>query len=598
MNHNKNENQPDGSLESETTIAPRHLRGERTFNVGDVICGRYHLEEKLGAGAMGMVFRCRDENSGVEYAVKMVPPELARDEDAMESIRANFTLVHNLKHPGIAGADFLDKDLKTGDYYLIMEYVPGKNLSRWLAERRRDGGPDFAEVVRIAEAIAAALDYAHSQKITHRDIKPANIMITPEGQVKVLDFGLAAKVRSSMSNISMKIDNSSGTPSYMAPEQWKAQYPKPSVDQYALGVLTYEMLAGHLPFEAADNSILRDAVLNDVPEPVDGISERVMNAIRRAMAKKHEDRFANCMDFAAALTSNVRVPEQNSRKKSEKNSSEMREYPATPLWKLLQEPGTYKPEKKMLVFWMIPFILDTIIGSLALLLFLGGERPDSSIGCATNTEPTETILVCGIIGITIAAASYLCINWPRTRYSKLFWILSSFYIFLYGLGCKILYGIDYQLTTHMYTLLWGGITSGILLVLGVLYFCYGKRYIYHYTPWFWCAKIIDRNCECKGNAAPTMVFSSVIMLGVWTFITIGVWVPIAVRIIEGRMGDYAHFLGFIFPTWIVASIIMLIFFFKKLGQKSKWYAAVLFIFTMAVLIVLRVLPEMAPPVFH
>ncbi|MDD5698544.1 MAG: serine/threonine-protein kinase [Victivallaceae bacterium] len=545
MDDNKNGNLMGENFEPEMTIAPRNLRRERTFNVGDVICGRYHLEEKLGAGAMGMVFRCRDENSGVEYAVKMVPPELARDEDAMESIRANFTLVHNLKHPGIAGADFLDKDLKTGDYYLIMEYVPGKNLSRWLAERRRDGGPDFAEVVRIAGAIAAALDYAHSQKITHRDIKPANIMITPEGQVKVLDFGLAAKVRSSMSNISMKIDNSSGTPSYMAPEQWKAQYPKPSVDQYALGVLTYEMLAGHLPFEAADNSILRDAVLNDVPEPVDGVSERVMNAIRRAMAKKHEDRFANCMEFAAALTSSSKIPVQNDTKKSDEG---------------------------MLVFWI----------SLLIIAPLPIIAQDVITGHPVSWD-SPIFRVIGVMEIILAAASYICINWKKTRYNKLFWTLSLFYIFLY-IFCFVCHGVDFIVEPSVN----GIISSCFLILFGAIYFCYWKKHIDHPVPWLWRVKAVKQNGELQKTEGSTISFTSAIMLAVWTVITSYIWSQWTNLLLQRWYHDiWIHgSLEFAAIIWIITSFLMLIFFFKKSESNNKQYVFVTFIITMAAAILL------------
>ena len=238
------EHMTDHHLDPDRTVAPRYpgssvpidleatvknaraRKADGELMVGDMILNRYLLTEKLGAGAMGMVFKCKDQISGVDYAMKMVPPELAHDTDSMESIRENFQLIHNLKHPNIASVDFLEKD-EYGAYYLIMEFAPGKSLAQWNREKWKSSGPEFNEIYNIAKQVADALDYAHGKKILHRDIKPANIMVADDGTVKVLDFGLASKVRSSMTNLSINPDNSRGTPSYLSPEQFKAQYPRP-----------------------------------------------------------------------------------------------------------------------------------------------------------------------------------------------------------------------------------------------------------------------------------------------------------------------------------------------------------------------------------
>ena len=290
------------SFDPDATMVGERARKERgMLQVGDLVLGRYELLEKLGTGAMGMVFLCRDRISGVQYALKMVPPELARDEDAMESVKSNFQLVHNLKHPNIASVDFLDCD-EHGAYFLIMEYVQGVNLSRWIREKWNKGGPSLEEVAAIVKQIASALDYAHAEKVLHRDVKPANVMIDGGGRVKVLDFGLASKVRSSLTNLSLNPVNSSGTPNYLPPEQFKAQYPRPASDQYALAVLTYEMLSGHLPFESGNFEVLRSAVINDEPEEIENVPDAAWQAIRRAMSKKPSERFASCGEFSAALT--------------------------------------------------------------------------------------------------------------------------------------------------------------------------------------------------------------------------------------------------------------------------------------------------------
>ena len=268
---------------------------------GDVILGRYELLEKLGSGAMGVVFQCKERISGEIYALKMVPPELSRDDEIMAQIKENYALIHNLKFPSIASVDFLEQD-QYGAYYLIMEFASGVNLSRWLRKKRQQGDIPQTEIFNIVTQIAQALDYAHSKKVLHRDIKPANIMVNDDGEVKILDFGLASKVRSSLSNLSINPANSSGTPNYLAPEQFKGQYPRPASDQYALAVLTFEMLTGYLPFEGAGFDVLRSAVVNDAPEIPANLSPAVAAALKKALAKSPAERFKSCTAFADALS--------------------------------------------------------------------------------------------------------------------------------------------------------------------------------------------------------------------------------------------------------------------------------------------------------
>ena len=293
----------DAPFDPNMTIDNRHGRlGHGSLNVGDVVLNRYELLEKLGAGAMGVVFKCRDQVSLVEYALKMVPPELARDAEAMDDVRRNFQLVHGLKHPNIASVDFLDRD-NYGAYFLVMEYAEGESLSQWIKRKWSSGRPEPGEVADIVKQIASALDFAHSQGILHRDVKPANVMVSAAGQVKVLDFGLASKVRTSMSMLSISEDNASGTPNYLSPEQFKGRRARPASDQYALGVLTYQMLSGELPFDAESLDVLRSAVMNEEPESVEGLSRAVNQCLLKVLNKDPKLRFASCAEFARELES-------------------------------------------------------------------------------------------------------------------------------------------------------------------------------------------------------------------------------------------------------------------------------------------------------
>ncbi|MBQ9771554.1 MAG: leucine-rich repeat protein, partial [Lentisphaeria bacterium] len=143
-----------------------------------------------------------------------------------------------------------------------------------------------------------------------RDIKPGNIMIADDLTVTVLDFGLAARIRTTMSVMSVPIDNSSGTPAYKSPEQWKSVPSKAASDQYSLAVLAHEMLTGYLPFENDDLGVLRESVIHIAPERPDDISDQAWNALQKALSKAPAERFESCTAFVNALFSEAKAPER------------------------------------------------------------------------------------------------------------------------------------------------------------------------------------------------------------------------------------------------------------------------------------------------
>ena len=289
-------------FDPERTIPNRRMRREMgEFSVGDVIAYRYQVVSVLGRGAMGVVYRCFDKVASIEVALKGLPPELAGNDWEMKEIRRNFQLVHNLHHHNIASYNTLEFDLNSGGYFLVMEFVDGVELRTYMENNR----PDHATIINIITAIASALDYAHAQQILHRDIKPGNIMIDRNGIVKILDFGLAAQIHSSMSKVSM-VQDSSGTAPYMSPEQWRGRRQNASCDQYALGVVAYEMFAGFLPFESTDMGVLREVVLKETPEPLTNVTPSIQYAVNKALGKTPEERFPNCTAFAQALTAPVK----------------------------------------------------------------------------------------------------------------------------------------------------------------------------------------------------------------------------------------------------------------------------------------------------
>ena len=276
---------------------PERQRGR--FTAGDIILDRYEVLAELGEGAMGVVYKCFDRTGGVEVAVKGLPPEVSRDSASVADIKENFQLVSSLRHPGIVGIRTLEIDPKTKDGYLVMDFAAGTSLYSWNRSHR---GPEClkAKLAIVAE-IAAALDYAHEHRVMHRDIKPENVMIDVDGRARVLDFGLASQIRSSLSRVSRLTRSQSGTPAYMAPEQWRGQPQNAKTDQYSLGALAYETIAGYLPFYSDDTKILRMCVLSEPVADIPDVPEHVNAALKRALAKNPSERFATCTDFADAL---------------------------------------------------------------------------------------------------------------------------------------------------------------------------------------------------------------------------------------------------------------------------------------------------------
>ena len=278
---------------------------------------RYILLEELGAGGFGAVYRAHDDVADIQVAIKVLPPLVAHNPEELNKVRENFKLVATLRHPNIANVLHLHTvevvdvvarsalGIAAGDHLIVMDYVPGQTITAY-RNRYEDSRIPQQEAFHITARIAEALDYAHSQNIIHRDIKPANIIISPEGDVRVLDFGLAAHIRSSLSRISHDAGDTCGTPAYMAPEQWAGRRQGPGADQYGLAVLLYEMISGMVPFSSAFESnsrlVMFHAVKTETPEPLLGLSKKQNRAVLKALAKDTKDRFGSCAEFINALT--------------------------------------------------------------------------------------------------------------------------------------------------------------------------------------------------------------------------------------------------------------------------------------------------------
>ena len=297
------------------------MRSQSGASLGRI--DQYELIRELGGGGFGCVYLAKDTVSGIEVAVKGLPPLVRLNKEELENVRQNFALVSRLYHPNIAAAlhfqkvqsaVYNDDDVKeklrvfNGDPLVVMQYARGVTLSQW-RKQFPDGKVPLDKAIEITRQIASALDYAHKERIIHRDIKPANVMIEtlPDRSitVRVLDFGLAAEIRSSMGRLSLNVTDKSGTRHYMAPEQWSGKKQSKETDQYSLAALFYELILGEVPFasvfDTGDTVLMKTVVENDSPEIPHDLPKSVRLALAKALSKKREDRFASCSEFVDAL---------------------------------------------------------------------------------------------------------------------------------------------------------------------------------------------------------------------------------------------------------------------------------------------------------
>ena len=271
------------------------------YTVGQRL-GDYEILGVLGAGGMGKVYKVRNVISDRVEAMKILLPNLASQKDLADRFLREIKLLGTLSHPNIASlrtALTLDNQL-----VMIMEYVDGVTLS----SRVQQGAIPAGEVVKYVDQVLAALSYAHKLGIVHRDIKPANMMLTPDGTVKLMDFGIA---RSGSDHSLTATGITLGSLNYMPPEQVKGETIDARADIYSLGVSMYEMVTGILPFEAGSNFSLMTAHVEQTPkEPVihkPGLPEALNQIILMAMAKDPGNRFQTADAFRAAL-STVNIP--------------------------------------------------------------------------------------------------------------------------------------------------------------------------------------------------------------------------------------------------------------------------------------------------
>ena len=265
--------------------------------------GPYEIQSPLGAGGMGEVYRATDTKLGRDVALKVLPAEMACDPERLARFRREAKSLAQLDHPNIVTIYSVEES--DGVHFLTMQLVEGIPLDRLIPQ----GGLPTEQIVEIARALGDALAAAHEKGIVHRDLKPANVMVTSEGRVKVLDFGLAKDVRganlddatlTSASQTQMGVVM--GTPAYMSPEQTSGRPLDHRTDIFSLGVVLHEMATGQRPFNGNSSAELVSAILRDNPLPVTDarpdLPSDLARIIRRCLEKDPRHRLQTARDVS------------------------------------------------------------------------------------------------------------------------------------------------------------------------------------------------------------------------------------------------------------------------------------------------------------
>jgi serine/threonine-protein kinase len=279
---------------------PAEIHAESATIITGTTLSSYHDLKLIGRGGMAEVYSATSPKRK-PVAIKVLRATLASDEQFRKRFLREANIVSGLEHPNIVRVtDFGDEN---GAYYIVMELLSGPDLNNLLKQEKQIA---LSQTVSLLRGVADALDYAHRQGLVHRDIKPSNVMLdssTIPSRSVLTDFGIAK-----ISDAHTKITNTGmlGTFDYIAPEQIQASAEVDGrADVYALGVMTYQMLTGCLPFERPNTGALLLAHLNapppDARETLHGIPRSTARAIQQAMAKKPESRFATASEFITAL---------------------------------------------------------------------------------------------------------------------------------------------------------------------------------------------------------------------------------------------------------------------------------------------------------
>ncbi|MFI4989646.1 MAG: protein kinase [Solirubrobacterales bacterium] len=267
---------------------------------GVEIAGRYRIDGRLGFGGMSTVHLALDLRLERQVAVKLLAEHLAEDPTFVSRFQREAQAAARLVHPNIVQVFDSGQDERTGQYFIVMEYIEGQSCAEIL---RDDGWLDVEQAIAIIDQACEGLHYAHRHGVVHRDVKPGNLLRAREGEVKLADFGIAkATEQSSITQVGSVL----GTAAYLAPEQARGEEAGPRADLYALGVVTYQLISGRLPYEASSLTELALKQQQEAPPMLDtlvaAVSPQLAEAVAISLALDPEDRYQTAREMGRALS--------------------------------------------------------------------------------------------------------------------------------------------------------------------------------------------------------------------------------------------------------------------------------------------------------
>ena len=270
---------------------------DQTYNLQEVIAGRYRIERFLGAGGMGSVYIVRDQLLGeMQIALKVLHPSLASNKTFSQRFLQEVELMRRVSHKNVIRT--FDVGVADGLPYYTMEFIEGRNLAEIEQEYFLDPDNLTDLIVQICHGLYAI----HSLKIVHRDLKPENVMLAPDGCAKIADFGIAKQSSSKLTDAGTVI----GSPNYMAPEVWQGLETTSRTDLYSLGVILYECISGSSPFESASPAGTMVKHLNQVPAPLIQVDSRVplwvSKVVSKLLEKNPQDRYPDALSVITQLS--------------------------------------------------------------------------------------------------------------------------------------------------------------------------------------------------------------------------------------------------------------------------------------------------------
>jgi len=308
---------------------------------------RYRLERRLGVGGMATVQLAMDTRLERRVAVKLLAEHLAADSNFVSRFRREALAAARLIHPNIVQVFDFGTEEDSGRQYIVMEFVDGPSCAEILRELRR---LEPGDAVSILTQSCRGLDYAHRNGVVHRDVKPGNLLRSREtGQVKLADFGIAkAAEHSDMT----KAGSVLGTAAYLSPEQARGEPAGPAADLYALGVVSYQLLAGRLPFEAPSLTALARQQETTAPPPLHEVDPQIPRAlslvVARALERAPEDRFADAAAMEHALEESLRgiAPEPTEATRALDETEATRALERTAVTRPLARTQTAQPRRR------------------------------------------------------------------------------------------------------------------------------------------------------------------------------------------------------------------------------------------------------------